>query len=124
MTPILLHFIKSVAPAIVLMLGTAATHGINAALYRHLPFDVEADFTPIASLIDVSNVLAVNPDVIDVKSVREFIEKVGATPGKYNYASSGNGASTYLAFVEFNAMAGLNMVHVPYKGGPRRSRDC
>lgn len=101
-----------------LLLGTAATHGINAALYTHLPFDVERDFTPIAPLVDVSNVLTINPAVIDVKTVREFIEKVKANPGKYNYASTGNGTGTHLAFAEFNAKAGLDMVHVPYKGGP------
>src|SRR3954462_9148409 len=101
-----------------LLLGTAATHGVNAALYRNLPFDVEADFTPIAPLVDVSNVLTINPEVIDVKSVKEFLEKVKANPGKYNYASTGNGTGTHLAFAEFNAKAGLNMQHVPYKGGP------
>ena len=99
-----------------ILLGTAATHGVNAALYRNLPFDVEADFTPIAPLVDVSNVLTINPEVIDVKTVREFIDKVKASPGKYNYASTGNGTGTHLAFAEFNAKAGLNMVHVPYKG--------
>ncbi|HMN78675.1 MAG TPA: tripartite tricarboxylate transporter substrate binding protein [Burkholderiaceae bacterium] len=101
-----------------ILFGTAATHGINAALYRKLPFDVEADFTPISPVVDVSNVLTVNPDVIDAKSVKEFIELVRANPGKYNYASTGNGTGTHLAFAEFNAKAGLNMVHVPYKGGP------
>ena len=101
-----------------ILLGTAATHGINAALYRNLPFDVEADFTPIAPLVDVSNVLTINPEVIDVKTVQEFIDKVKANPGKYNYASTGNGTGTHLAFAEFNTKAGLNMVHVPYKGGP------
>jgi tripartite-type tricarboxylate transporter receptor subunit TctC len=101
-----------------ILLGTAATHGINAALYRSLPFDVEADFTPIAPLVDVSNVLTVNPDVIDVKTLKEFIAVVKANPGKYNYASTGNGTGTHLAFAEFIAKAGLNMVHVPYKGGP------
>ncbi len=101
-----------------ILLGTAATHGINAALYRNLPFDVEADFTPIAPLVDVSNVLTINPEVIDVKTVKEFIDKVKANPGKYNYASTGNGTGTHLAFAEFNTKAGLNMVHVPYKGGP------
>ena len=50
-----------------LLLGTAATHGVNAALYKKLPFDVEADFTPIAPLVNVSNVLTINPSVIDVK---------------------------------------------------------
>jgi tripartite-type tricarboxylate transporter receptor subunit TctC len=101
-----------------ILLGTAATHGVNAALYKNLPFDVEADFTPIAPLVDVSNVLTINPEVIDVKTVREFIEKVKASPGKYNYASTGSGTGTHLAFAEFNTKAGLNMVHVPYKGGP------
>jgi tripartite-type tricarboxylate transporter receptor subunit TctC len=101
-----------------LLLGTSGTHGINAALYRKLPFDVEADFTPIAPLIDVSNVLTINPSVIDVKSVREFIDVVKANPRKYNFASTGNGTGTHLAFADFNARAGLEMVHVPYKGGP------
>lgn len=101
-----------------LLLGTAATHGVNAALYKKLPFDVEADFTPIAPLVNVSNVLTINPNVIDVKTVREFIDKVKASPGKYNYASTGNGTGTHLAFAELVSRAGLNMVHIPYKGGP------
>jgi len=101
-----------------LLLGTAATHGVNAALYSKLPFDVEADFTPIAPLVDVSNVLTVNPQVLDVKTVREFIEHVKANPRKYNYASTGNGTGTHLAFAELVSRAGLDMVHIPYKGGP------
>src|SRR5215212_116476 len=101
-----------------LLLGTAATHGVNAALYKKLAFDVEADFTPISPLVNVSNVLTINPQVLDVNSVREFIDVVKLNPGKYNYASTGNGTGTHLAFAEFNARAGLQMVHVPYKGGP------
>lgn len=101
-----------------LLVATSATHGVNAALYKKLPFDVEADFTPIVPMIDVSNVLTINPQVIDVKTVKEFIENVKSNPGKYNYASTGNGTGTHLAFAEFNAKAGLQMVHVPYKGGP------
>jgi len=101
-----------------ILFGTAATHGVNAALYKKLPFDVEADFTPIAPMVNVSNVLTVNPQVIDAGTLREFIDKVKANPGKYNYASTGNGTGTHLAFAEFVAKAGLTMVHVPYKGGP------
>ncbi|EER57811.1 conserved hypothetical protein [Acidovorax delafieldii 2AN] len=101
-----------------LAFGTAATHGSNAALYKKLPFDVEDDFVPVAPLIDVSNVLTVNPAVIDVKTLKEFVDLVKANPGKYNFASTGNGAGTHMAFAEFNARLGLNMVHVPYKGGP------
>jgi len=101
-----------------LVLGTSGTHAINAALYRKLPFDVETDFTPVATLVDVSNVLTINPEVVDVKTVQEFVAKVKAEPGKYNFASTGNGTGTHLAFAEFNARAGLDIVHVPYKGGP------
>lgn len=100
------------------LLGTAATHGVNAALYKRLSFDVEADFTPISTLNDVSNVLMVNPNVLDATSVADFIAQVKANPGKYNYASTGNGTGTHLAFAEFVHKAGLTMVHVPYKGGP------
>ena len=100
------------------LLGTAATHGVNPALYPRLSFDVEADFTPISTLVDVSNVLTINPTVIDATSVQDFIAKVKAAPGKYNYASTGNGTGTHLAFAEFVHKAGLDMVHVPYKGGP------
>ena len=101
-----------------ILLGTSATHGVNAALYKRLPFDVESDFTPIAPLNDVSNVLTINPGVIDASSVKDFIAKVKANPGKYNFASTGNGTGTHLAFAQFVKMAGLEMVHVPYKGGP------
>src|SRR6266478_8156110 len=60
------------------LLGTAATHGVNAALYKKLPFDVEADFTPVSTLADVSNVLTINPKVIDATSVKDFIAQVKA----------------------------------------------
>jgi tripartite-type tricarboxylate transporter receptor subunit TctC len=101
-----------------ILFGTSGTHGINAALYKRLSFDVEADFTPIVPLVDVSNVLTINPEVMNVKTVKEMVDLVKANPGKYNYASTGNGTGTHLAFAEFNTKANLNMVHVPYKGGP------
>jgi tripartite-type tricarboxylate transporter receptor subunit TctC len=101
-----------------LVFGTAATHGSNAALYKKLPFDVEADFVPVTPILDVSNVLTINPDVMDVKTFKEFVDTVRANPGKYNYASTGNGTGTHMAFAELNSKLGLNMVHVPYKGGP------
>lgn len=100
------------------LFGTAATHGVNAALYKKLPFDVEADFVPVSPINDVSNVLTINPDVIDVKTLKEFADTVRANPGKYNFASTGNGTGTHMAFAEMNWRLGLNMVHVPYKGGP------
>jgi tripartite-type tricarboxylate transporter receptor subunit TctC len=98
--------------------GTAATHGSNAALYKKLPFDVEADFVAVSPILDVSNVLTINPEVMNVKTLQEFVDLVRANPGKYNYASTGNGTGTHMAFAELNSRLGLNMVHVPYKGGP------
>lgn len=101
-----------------LVFGTAATHGVNAALYKKLPFDVEADFVPVTPILDVSNVLTINPEVMNVRTLKEFVDTVRANPGKFNYASTGNGTGTHMAFAEMNAKLGLNMVHVPYKGGP------
>ena len=101
-----------------LVFGTAATHGSNAALYKKLNFDVETEFVPVAPILDVSNVLTINPDVINVKTLKEFVDTVKANPGKFNFASTGNGAGTHMAFAEFNARLGLDMLHVPYKGGP------
>jgi tripartite-type tricarboxylate transporter receptor subunit TctC len=100
------------------LFGTAATHGVNAALYKKLPFDVESDFVAVSPINDVSNVLTINPEVINVNSLKEFADLVRANPGKYNYASTGNGTGTHMAFAEMNWRLGLNMVHVPYKGGP------
>jgi tripartite-type tricarboxylate transporter receptor subunit TctC len=79
---------------------------------------VEADFVPVTPILDVSNVLTINPDVMNVKTLKEFVDLVRANPGKYNYASTGNGTGTHMAFAEMNSKLGLNMVHVPYKGGP------
>ena len=112
------HVAGAKADGYTLLFGTAATHGSNAALYKKLPFDVEADFVPVAPVLDVSNVLTINPEVMNVRTLKEFVALVKANPGKYNYASTGNGAGTHMAFAEFNARLGLDMVHVPYKGGP------
>jgi tripartite-type tricarboxylate transporter receptor subunit TctC len=98
--------------------GTAATHGSNAALYKKLSFDVEADFVPVTPILDVSNVLTINPDVVNVKTLKEFVDLVKAHPGRFIYASTGNGTGTHMAFAEFNSRLGLDMAHVPYKGGP------
>src|SRR5450830_227267 len=103
-----------------LVFGTAATHGSNAALYKKLSFDVENDFVPVAPVLDVSNVLTINPDVINVKTLKEFVDQVKANPGKYNFASTGNGTGTHMAFAEFNSRVGLDMIHVPYKAGKVR----
>ncbi|MBX9701541.1 MAG: tripartite tricarboxylate transporter substrate binding protein [Acetobacteraceae bacterium] len=101
------------------LLGTAGTHAINATLYRNLPFDPLRDVTHIALLGDVPNVLLVNPEKHpDWRDCRAVIVAAKARPGILTYASTGNGASTHLAGVQFSVAAGIEMTHVPYRGQP------
>lgn len=102
------------------LLATAGTHAINAALYKQLSFDVERDFTHIALLGDVPNVLLINVKKHpNVKTCAELLILIRANPGKFNYASTGNGASTHLSAAQFASAAKVELVHVPYRGqGP------
>lgn len=102
------------------LLGTAGTHAINVALYKKLNFDVEKDFTRIALLGDVPNVLLVNAKKHpDIKNCADLLRMARAKPGTMNYASTGNGASGHLAGAQFANAAKINVVHVPYRGqGP------
>ncbi|ARU05585.1 ABC transporter substrate-binding protein [Comamonas serinivorans] len=101
-----------------LMFGTSGPLAINKSLYRKLNYDPATSFTPIIYVGYLPNILVVNPK-LPVKTVPELIAYAKANPGKLSYASSGNGASSHLAGVLFNGMAGTDLMHVPYKGtGP------
>src|SRR3954452_24235479 len=101
-----------------ILMGTVATHALNPALYKKMPYDPVKDFAPISLLVVVPNVLVVNPD-FPAHSVAELIALLKAKPGEYSYASSGNGTPLHLSGELFKTMAGVDMVHVPYKGaGP------
>lgn len=102
------------------LFGTAGTHAINPALYKKLSFDVEKDFTRIAILGDVPNVLLINPKKHpDIKTCGDLLKLMRDKPGTLNYGSTGNGASTHLAGAQFASAAKVNIVHVPYRGqGP------
>ena len=102
------------------LLGTAGTHAINVALYKKLNFDVEKDFTRIALLGDVPNVLLVNAQQHpEIKTCADLLRLARARPGVMNFASTGNGASGHLAGAQFANAAKLDIVHVPYRGqGP------
>src|SRR3712207_4886336 len=89
-------------------------NGINATLYRKLPFNFVRDIAPVAGLIRVPNVMAVNPEV-PAKTVAEFIDYAKAHPGKINMASSGLGTSVHMSGELFMAMTGIKMTHVPYR---------
>jgi len=93
-----------------------ATHGISPALYTKLPFDHLRDFAPVSLIGTTPNVLVVNP-AVPVTSMKEFIEYVKASPGKYSYGSSGYGTSPHMTMELFKLTTGINLVHVPYKGG-------
>ena len=101
------------------LIGTAGTHAINAALYRSLPFDPLRDVTHITLLGDVPNVLLVNPATRpQYRTCADLVAAAKARPGALNYASTGNGASTHLAAAQFAAAAGIDLLHVPYRGQP------
>ena len=97
-----------------LLINTSA-FTINPSLQRKLPFDPLRDFIAVQKLVSLPNVLVVHPS-IPVNSVRELITYAKANPG-LSYASSGTGTGAHLAGALFQSMAGLNLVHVPYKGG-------
>lgn len=96
------------------VVGTTA-HAINMTLFKDLPYDTVKDFEPIALLTEIPLILVVNP-AVEAQSVADLIALAKERPGTLNVASSGNGQSTHLAAEMFNAMAGIKLTHVPYKG--------
>jgi len=97
------------------LLGNNSILATNQSLYRKLPYDPVRDFAPVALVAVQPNILVVHPDV-PAKSVSDLIGLLKKNPGKLNYASSGAGAAAHLAGELFKTMAGVDMVHVPYKG--------
>ncbi|ARP80710.1 MFS transporter [Bordetella genomosp. 8] len=93
----------------------AVTSAINQTLYSKLNFDLVKDFAPVALAAKVPNVLVVNPQV-PVKSVKELVDYAKAHPGKLAFASSGSGTSIHMAGELFKLKAGVDVLHVPYKG--------
>jgi tripartite-type tricarboxylate transporter receptor subunit TctC len=101
-----------------ILMGTIATHALNPAIMKDMPYDPVKSFAPISLLVLVPNVLEVNPE-LPVKSVQELIALLKSKPGEYSYASSGIGTPLHLSGELFKALAGVDMVHVPYRGaGP------
>ena len=102
-----------------LLMGNAGSNGVNAALYRDLPYDLERDFTPISLLVTGPNALVINPRIFPVATVPELIAAIRARPpGHYSYGSGGVGSSAHFSAELFKAMAGVDMVHVPYRSAP------
>ena len=106
---------KSAADGYTLLLAYDGTHAVNASLYKTLPFDPVKDFITVATLANVPFVLAVNASS-PAKDVRQFIALGRASPGKLTYGSAGNGSVNHLLGAMFGKGAGVQFVHVPYKG--------
>jgi tripartite-type tricarboxylate transporter receptor subunit TctC len=102
---------------------TGSTHLITSHLYKNLGYDAFKDFTHITMMASGPYVLVVNPKKLPVASVRELIAAAKARPGAIDYASSGNGSSQHLVGALFNAMTGVQLNHVPYKGSGPAMQD-
>lgn len=100
------------------LLGNAGSNGINAAIYRDLPYDLTNAFDPVSLLVVGPNALIINPRVLAVADVAALIAVLRSRPGAFNYASAGVGSSAHMNMELFRNQAGLDMVHVPYRGSP------
>jgi len=105
-----------------LLYGTNGTHAINRSLYGSLPFDPVRDFSPVSRMTLIAALMVVNPD-LPVTSVGELIQYAKAHPGRINFASAGNGTTSHLAGELFRSMTGIDIVHVPYRGGALAAAD-
>ena len=107
-------FVAKAAPDGNTLILAAASHTISGSLYSKLPYHPIKDFTAVAHIGTVDYVLMTS-STIPAKSVAEFVAYAKANPGKLNYASAGNGSATHLAMAYFSSLAGIELVHVPYK---------
>jgi tripartite-type tricarboxylate transporter receptor subunit TctC len=98
------------------LLLVAPANAINATLYDKLNFDFLRDIAPVAGIIRFPNVVVVNPS-LPIKTIPELIAYAKANPGKLNMASSGNGSTIHMSGELFKMLTGINMIHVPYRGG-------
>ena len=107
---------KSAPDGYTFMMGNIGTHAINVSLYKKLAYDPVRDFAPVSMVADLPLLLLVHPSV-PANSVKELIALAKSQPGKLNFSSSGAGGSMHVAAELFKSMTGVDMVHIPYKGG-------
>ena len=107
---------KAAPDGYTLIMGNIGTHAINISLYKKLSYDPVKDFAPISQVAGLPLFLLVHPSV-PANSVKELIALAKAKPGELNFSSSGAGGSMHVAAELFKNMTGVNMVHIPYKGG-------
>jgi tripartite-type tricarboxylate transporter receptor subunit TctC len=98
------------------LLLTSTAIAVNPALYSHLPYDSIRDFVPICELVNAPNVIFVRSDS-GIRTLADLIAKAKAAPGKFNYSSPGPGTKSHLTGEQLKLRAGIDMVHIPYRGG-------
>lgn len=108
---------KSAPDGYTVLLGTIGPLAVAPAMVKALPYDPLKDLAPITNAVAVNNLLVVNASM-PIKSVAELVAAAKASPGKLNYGSTGSGATDHLAGEVFKDVAGVNLTHVPFKGGP------
>jgi tripartite-type tricarboxylate transporter receptor subunit TctC len=106
---------KSAPDGYTILMGAVSTHAINVSLYRKLPYDPVADFAPITLVTTVPNILVVHPS-LPARTARELIALAKTRPGQLHFASGSTGSAGHLAGELFKTMAGIDLIHVPYKG--------
>jgi len=108
--------VAKAAPDGYTLLVVAFPFAVTPGLIRNMPYDTVRDFAPIALCAQSPNVLVVNPQVLRVKTVGELIALAKSKPGELSYASTGNGSSNHISMELFQSLAGVKLLHVPYKG--------
>jgi tripartite-type tricarboxylate transporter receptor subunit TctC len=101
----------------------AAHHAIAPAMYPNLDYDIEKSFIPVAMVANPPQVIVVNPKNVQAKNLKEFIDLLKQSPGKFNYASAGNGSSHHLAGEQFKMLTKTFITHIPYRGAGPAMQD-
>lgn len=113
---------KAPADGYTLLFGTTGTHTTNPAVYAKLPYDPVRDFATVSNFADSPFLLVVHPS-IPVRTLQQLVALAKSRPGQLDYASFGTGSSAHLAGEMLRTMAGINIIHVAYKGGPPAVND-
>ena len=113
---------KSAPDGYTLVMGALSTHAVNPHLFAKMPYDALKDFAPVTLVAVTPNVLVLNP-AVPAANVRELVALAKASPGKLSFASGSNGSAGHLAGELFKTLAGIDIVHVPYKGGAPAMQD-
>ena len=108
---------KAAPDGYTLIMGNAGSHAVNPGLYKKLPYDPLKDFVPVVLVSSAPNILIVHPS-LPVKTAKDLIALAKARPGELTFGSGSNGSTAHLSGEMFSTMAGIKLVHVPYKGAP------